>query len=228
MPELDFRSALETNWIKLGTLEMEATGSKLIVVQDEFRFGTECTACGAKDIRMISQTEQRSVVECKDCGGSGKVGKVGNELLKVRCQSCEGRGWKVCPECKGTGAEDGLIAHPQDRERRPTTGTVVSVGDQIECPDCKGVGSTPLEGSSIPEVCYRCAGRGGSKKFRRGDSVIYPSFAGDFFDLEAKDVSGNDVQVTIGILGENEIIARVRGHLELRRVKSRKALHTAA
>jgi DnaJ-class molecular chaperone len=196
MPELDFRSALETNWIKLGTLEMEATGSKVIVVQDEFRSGYECLTCRAKDIRMVSQTRQASVVKCNECGGTGKQTSV-VQAAKRTCNNCEGKGWHICPDCSGTGTADGGLAHAQDSERRPTTGTIVSVGDSVT-------------------------------KYKRGDSVIYPSFAGDFFDLEAVDVNGVDVKVTIGILGENEIIARVRGHLELRRVKGRKALHTAA
>lgn len=197
MPELDFASAIETNWIKLGTLEMEATGEKMIVIQDEFRFGTECTACGAKDIRMISQTEQRSVVECPDCLGSGRVRKAGNKDLTVKCSTCEARGWVVCPACNGTGTEAGLIAHPQDRERRPTTGMIVSKGDRVT-------------------------------KYNRGDSIIYPSYCGDFWTLEAEDIHGQQVTVVIGIISENDAIARVKGHLELRRVKSRKALHTAA
>ena len=40
MPELDFQSAIETNVIKLGTLEMEAVWDQVIVVQDDFQFGT--------------------------------------------------------------------------------------------------------------------------------------------------------------------------------------------
>lgn len=217
MPEIDLASAIQTNWIKLGTLEMEATGSKLIVVQDEFHSGYECTTCGAKDIRMISQSEQRSVVVCSECGGKGYHDKMmidqGDEYVKFKCSHCEGKGWLVCPACNGTGTYEGGLAHSQDSERRPTTGTIVSVGWMLD-----------------PSNWYARLRRWfkGAVTYRRGDSVIYPSFAGDFFDLEAADVNGNDVKVTIGILSETDVIARVRGHLELRRVKSRKALHTAA
>lgn len=200
MPEIDFKSAIESNWIKLGTLEMEAVGDRMIVVQDDFRFGTECTTCGARDIRMISQTEQRSVVVCEDCAGSGNrlvsLGKSEDEYLK-KCSTCDGNGWHVCEACKGTGTEAGLIAHPKDREQRPTTGTIVSVGDRVT-------------------------------KFKRGDSIIYPSFVGHFWQLNAVDVDGNEVQVDVGVMREEEAIARVKGHLELRRVKSSKALGTAA
>ncbi len=197
MPEIDFQSAVETNWIKLGTLEMEATGDRVIVVQDDFRFGTECTTCGARDIRMISQTEQRSVVRCEECGGTGKVWSVVNKAVVKDCPACEGKGWYVCLACNGTGTEVGAIAHPQDREQRPTTGMIVSVGSEV-------------------------------KNYQRGESAIYPSFAGHFFDLEAVDVHGREVKVSIGILHEIELMAHVRGHLELRRVKKSVALHTTA
>jgi co-chaperonin GroES (HSP10) len=193
MPELDFESAIQTNWIKLGTLEMEATGSKLIVVQDEFHSGYECTTCRGQNVRSIESGEAgrtASTVTCPDCNGNG----MGRIVTGSKCKECQGAGWIVCPDCGGKG---GVIVFSQDSERRPTTGTIVSIGEKIV-------------------------------NYKRGDSVIYPSFAGDFFDLEAVDVNGNEVKVTIGILGEQEIIARVRGHLELRRVKGRKALHTAA
>lgn len=215
MPEIDFAGAIESNWIKLGTLEMEAVGDRMIVVQDDFRFGTECTVCGARDIRMISQTEQRSVVACEDCGGRGNIvrdnatgvrvsnpsaeqlSSVHSGLVSKKCSTCDGNGWHVCEACNGTGTEAGLIAHPKDREQRPTTGTIVSVGDRVT-------------------------------KFKRGDSIIYPSFVGHFWQLNAVDIEGNDVQVEVGVMREEEAIARVKGHLELRRVKSSKALGTAA
>ena len=197
MPEIDLAVAIETNWIKLGTLEMEANYDRMVVVQDDFRFGTECLRCRARDIRMISQTEQRSVVRCDDCVGTGRVLKAGSDNIMVNCVTCDRRGWIVCPECNGTGAEEGLIAHPQDREQRPTTGTIVSVGEKVV-------------------------------KFKRGESIIYPSFVGHFWDLEAEDVNGNIVKVTIGILREDEALARVKGHLELRRVKRSASLGTAA
>lgn len=190
MPELDFQSALDTNWIVLGSLSMEAVGDRVIVIQDDFKFGTECTVCGAKDIRMISQTEQRSVVTCEDCAGS----RVFNGK---KCATCDGLGWHICRACNGSGTEGGAIAHPKDRERRPTTGIIVSKGWRVE-------------------------------HYNRGESVIYPSHAGHAFDLEAVDTQGNDIQVSIVILREDEIITRVKGHLELRRMKKSSALHTAA
>src|SRR5215472_14269338 len=133
MPEIDLQSALETNWIKFGTFEMEAHGDRVIVVQDDFKFGTECVTCGAKDIRMISQTDQRSVVPCPECNGNGHYPKKMKDgiSVKMKCANCEARGWIICPDCQGTGVEEGLIAHPKNREERPTTGTIYSVGERV-------------------------------------------------------------------------------------------------
>ena len=200
MPEIDLQSALETNWIKFGTFEMEAHGDRVIVIQDDFRFGTECLTCRAKDIRTISggyDGRQASVIECPECKGVKRVHKAGNTTLMVNCSECGAQGWIVCPDCKGTGAEAGLITHPQAREERPTTGQILSVGPRV-------------------------------KEFQRGESVIYDTYSGQGFTLNGPDVNGNDVQVTFVILREDECKARVRGHLELRRVKRRAAFHTAA
>jgi len=67
-------------------------------------------------------------------------------------------------------------------QRRPSTGQVVSVGDEV-------------------------------KWFKVGDNVLYSNFAGHAMDLER---SGH--KVVVRILHEKEILAQVRGHLELRNV----------
>jgi len=195
--ELDFESAIQSNWIKLGTLEMEAAGDRVIVVQDEFRSGYECLRCRAQDIRMLDQLHQASVIVCPDCAGLGSQLSTVVSGAKKTCAPCDGRGWVVCPDCAGTGAAGGGISHAQESEKRPTTGTIVSKGWKVT-------------------------------HYERGESVIYPSFAGHFWDLSAVDLEGKPVDVTLGVLREDEIIARVKGHLELRRVKRSTALHTAA
>lgn len=179
MPEIDLISALETNVLKLGTMEMEAHADRILVVQDEFRSGFECVTC--KGI---------GAVLCDNCDGKGTslVVKAG------KCSRCNGEGRQVCPECKGKG---GLLIVPDASERRPTTGTIVSVGPRVTA-------------------------------FERGQSVIYPSFAGHAFDLIATDLQGNEVQVVIVILREEEVLAKVKGHLELRRVRKSAAVGTAA
>lgn len=185
MPEIDLKSALETNVLKLGTMTMEAHANRLIIVQDQFVSGYECTTCGGKQI-----VNEVSYVKCEDCDGHGQRGV-------KKCSTCAGVGKVACPACQGRG---GLIIVPDQSERRPTTGTIASVG---------------------PDVVK-------NGNFQRGESVIYPSFAGHAYDLTAEDIHGNPVAITIVVLLESEVLAKISGHLELRRVKKSTALNTAA
>lgn len=181
------------NVVQLGTASMEAHADRLIVVQDEFRSGYECTTCRGLNVRVIGGGEAKqsvSAVACDACKGTGRS-KV---VQEAKCSQCKGQGWTACPECGGRG---GLIVFDQDSERRPTTGLIVSIGPQVTA-------------------------------FKRGESVIYTSFSGHAYDLTAPDVNGNDVAVTLVILREQEVLAKVSGHLELRRVKRSAAVSTAA
>jgi hypothetical protein len=181
MPEIDLASAIETNVLKLGTMTMEAHADRLVIVQDPFVSGYECTTCGGKQI-----VNDVSYVSCPDCF-SGKRGE-------KKCSTCSGSAKIPCPDCQGKG---GLIVVPDSSERRPTTGTVVSRGHLVE-------------------------------HFERGQAVIYPSFAGHAYDLVAEDMHGTPVEITIVVLRESEVLAKIAGHLELRRVRKSAALGTAA
>jgi hypothetical protein len=169
MPEIDLESAIDTNVLCLGELKLEAHADRIIIVEDEFRSGYECATCGGT-----------GNVKCADCSnGTSAV----NPLIK--CKSCAGRTWILCADCGGKGA---TLVIPEQSERRPTTGTIVSIG---------------------PDVT----------RLTRGQSVIYPSFCGHVFDLAAVDLSGTEIQVCIRIMRESEVIAKVSGHLDLRRVQ---------
>jgi co-chaperonin GroES (HSP10)/DNA-directed RNA polymerase subunit RPC12/RpoP len=191
MPEIDLASALQTNVLKLGTMTMEAHADRLIVVQDPFVSGYECTTCGGKLV-----VNDVSYVKCEDCGGEGSkiVSLSAEERHTKKCSTCAGTGRVVCEACGGKG---GVIIVPDASERRPTTGTIASVGNQVT-------------------------------SFERGESVIYPSFAGHAYDLMAEDLQGNPVDITIVLLRESEILAKISGHLEMRRVKKSAAMGTAA
>lgn len=167
------------NVITLGHAGFEAHADRLIVLQDDYRSGYECEECGGG-----------GEVTCENCAGSGISAIVKNG----RCAGCEGRKVQLCPECNGKG---GVLVVPENAERRPTTGTVVSLGDDV-------------------------------KKFERGDKVLYPSFAGHAFDLTAKDRENRDVTATLVILRDGEILAKMHGTLEQRKVRKSAALHTAA
>jgi len=191
VPEIDLASALETNVLKLGTMTMQAHADRLLIVQDPFVSGYECTVCGGKNV--INQVSHVICPECSGLGFNWRKRDLADDL-KVKCSHCEGRGLVRCPACEGKG---GVIIVPDASERRPTTGTIASIGNEVT-------------------------------HFERGQSVIYPSFAGHAYDLTAEDMQGNPVQITIVILRESEVLAKISGHLELRRVKKSAALGTAA
>lgn len=191
MHEIDLQSAIETNVLKLGTMTMEAHADRLIIVQDPFVSGYECTVCGGKNV-----INEVSYVKCPDCEGAGRRSSDSNGSVTVwkKCSTCAGSGLVACEACGGKG---GLIIVPDESERRPTTGTIASIGCDV-------------------------------KMFQRGQAVIYPSFTGHVYDLTAEDVNGKPVEITIVILRESEVLAKVAGHLELRRVKRSAAVGTAA
>lgn len=195
MQEIDLRTAIQTNVLKLGTAEFEAFDDRIIIVQDEFSSGYECVACRAKDIRMIDVLHQASVVPCEDCGATGRVTSVVKAATR-ECLTCSGKGWHPCAECNGTGTADGGIAHSQNSENQPTTGTIVSIGDRVT-------------------------------RLSRGQGVLYMSYTGAGYKLTAQDIHGNDVELWIVIMHEHEVLSKLKGHLELRRVKRKAALSTA-
>jgi len=168
----------QSNVVQLGAMTLEAHADRLIILQDDFRSGYECARC-----------KTTGEIPCENCGGSGRSVVMKNG----RCSRCEGNAKQLCPDCNGKGA---TIIVPENAERRPTTGTIVSVGERA--------------------------------KFQRGDSVIYPSFAGHAFDLSATDIHGNEVVAVIVILRDEDVLAKVSGHLEFRRVKRSAAMGTAA
>jgi co-chaperonin GroES (HSP10) len=212
--EIDLQSAIKTNVIKLGALTMEAHGNRILVLEDEFRSGMECVACVGK--RKIKSPELEELV-CENCEGSGRsvISK------EARCSRCKGTGRTICDTCKGKG---GLIIVADQSERRPTTGQILSIGDEIFCKVCDGKGvtdrHTPAPGITTESVCLRCKGTGGTQTFERGQSVIYTSFSGHVWDLDLP----NGEQIVIRVLAESDILAKVSGHLELRRVKKTQAL----
>ena len=177
MPEIKIDP--QSNVLTLGTMEFEAHFDRMIILQDDFRSGYECSLCMTK-----------GEIECENCRGSGKSVVVKDG----KCSACNGSGKQICPECKGKGA---TIIVPQNAERRPTTGTIVSVGERVTT-------------------------------YKRGDSVIYPSFVGHAYDMAALDMQGHEVAATIVIMREEEALCAVRGHLELRQIKRSAALGTAA
>lgn len=96
-----------SNTFDMGELKFEALGDRLIIQEDEFKTGYECTGCEGSGHRV-----------CPGCSGKGTRGV-------KKCSDCDGKGEIACPNCGGKG---GLIIAPEVSQRRPTSGTIVSAG----------------------------------------------------------------------------------------------------
>jgi co-chaperonin GroES (HSP10) len=190
----DIATDFSENIIWVGAAGFEAHADRLIILQDDYRSGFECKTCLDEGKRTVNGKEV-STISCEECKGSGRRLKAGNASLTVKCSDCEGEGWKICPDCGGKG---GAIVIPEKEKGKPTTGTIVSIG---------------------PEVQYA---------WKRGDKCIYPSFAGHAYDLEGLDQKRKVVKVTLVILRDSEILSRMVGALEQNQVKRSAALHTVA
>jgi co-chaperonin GroES (HSP10) len=185
-----------SNIIWVGNTGFEASDDHLIVVQDEHKSGFECPVCLDKEHRQAKggfDGKTESIVDCDNCDGKGRYTKGQNE---IRCTICDGSGKVPCAACRGTGSAGGIVI-PESTKGRPTTGVVMSVGENIT-------------------------------KYKLGDRVCYPSFAGHAFDLTGVDPEGKTVERTLVIHIERDILAKVHGTLEKRMVKKSMALHTAS
>jgi len=172
----------DDNVLRIGPLELEASGDYIILLRDEFRSGYECTFCLGK-----------GEIKCENCFGSGR--SIVN--VDTLCLLCRGGGTLLCPECKGKTVIEGGIVIPEDRQNEPTTGTIVSCG---------------------PDV----------KRHENGVSIMFPSYAGHQLKLGGETPDGEEKEYLVVIMHESEAICRVRGHLELRRLKKKVAAHTTA
>jgi co-chaperonin GroES (HSP10) len=157
------------------------------------------------DRLLVIEDEFRSGYECPDCVGKKKIKSP--ELEELVCENCDGSGKSV-------------------------------ISKEARCSACRGLGRT---------ICKTCLGKGGVivvaqaserrpttgtvvstgdkvQHAKRGESVIYTSFSGHVYDLE---LPGGET-IVIRVIQESDILAKVSGHLELRRVKKSQAVGTAA
>ncbi len=108
-------------------LVLEALGDLIIVLEDKFKTGFECSKC---------QGECYEDVPCKYCNGTGKEGIGDEERL---CRFCCPKylletgnvqpGKTLCNLCEGKGAT--LIA-PDIAQRRPSSGKITSIGWDVK------------------------------------------------------------------------------------------------
>lgn len=103
-------------------LALLACGDRLLIKEDPFRTGYECTTCDGKgNLGVI----------CPQCEGT-KFDKGNSE--NGRCIFCtvgnagatKTTGFVPCVTCKGSGTSSLVL--PEDAERRPSSGIVISTG----------------------------------------------------------------------------------------------------
>ena len=99
---------------RVGVVGFQALGDRIIALEDEFRSGYECRTCKGKGMSV-----------CSECEGTGRSARVPS----ARCSTCQGAMTITCPECGGKG---GILAIPEVSQRRPTTGTIVTAGEECK------------------------------------------------------------------------------------------------
>lgn len=165
-------------------LALEAFWDRVVVEEDPFRSGMECSACNGAGHRGL---------ECPECHGNGAFRGKPTEMNDWTCSTCtvgEGPLKKTlkhapCPVCEGQGTSSIII--PDDAQTKPTTGIVKSVGQLC--------GYIKLEGSYIrlPEEA----------RIKIDDRVVYHSHTGNYYEL------GKDNKTKIRVLKESEILCRL-------------------
>ena len=159
--------ALASNVFKIGRVSFEATGDRILVMEDPFKSGYECETCGGS-----------GKLKCDNCEeGITSTGK--------KCSFCEQSGRIKCPVCLGKG---GLIVVPDNQQARPTTGRIVSIGEDV-------------------------------KKYGVGESCLYASYCGHLLELGGYDSHDNEIKVNLRVIRESEMLCRITGQLELRKLK---------
>lgn len=170
-------------------LALSAFWDRIVVEEDEFRSGMECSACGGIGHRGL---------ECPECHGNGAFrGKV-NDINDWSCSTCTvGEGplkktlkFAPCPVCNGKGTSTIII--PDDAQTKPTTGVVKSIGGLC--------GYIKLEGSYIKLPEDAC--------IKVGDRVVYHSHTGNYYEL------GKDNKTKIRVLKESEVLCRIHSAQE--------------
>lgn len=159
-------------------VNFNAKGDRLIIVEDPFVSGYECRTCGGP-----------GWLPCEECdNGRSKVN------AEIVCKVCGGTTKKMCHDCQGKGVIKGGLVFSEKSERRPTTGTIVSVGAMV---------GYKLIGEKYQKM----------ESYELGERVMYGSFAGHTVSLDDKGKA-----VVIRILHDSEILSEVAGHLTYRRV----------
>jgi co-chaperonin GroES (HSP10) len=171
--------------IGLGEVGLASIGDQIIVLEDKYRSGYECSKCDG---------EGYSDEACEYCKGTGK--EPGQETL---CRICCPRnlvdsgkytpGKRICDNCGGKGS---LIVAPQISERKPSSGVIVSTGPDVYS-DCR--------------IVNRITGQRWAYPMKIGDRVLYSQFAGSAIYLKQKDL--------IRVLHAHEVLCKLYGQAKI-------------
>ncbi len=141
---------------------------------------------------LVVEDEFRSGYECDHCNKTGKL---------------------VCPDCV-----DGYSKLNKNIQCKTCGAT-----RQIDCPDCGGKGETLV----IPDSAKRRPTTGqivsmGSevRGYKLGESVCYPNFCGEVWDLSGIDSEGVERTIVLRIMKEREVLCKITGQLSVRRMKN--------
>ena len=153
--------------IKVGnsTLGLAVIGDQVLVFEDKFKTGYECSKCDGAG--YLDE-------DCTFCKGTGKESE--DAICRMCCSDNVTRignyspGKKTCDRCEGKGS---LIIAPQTAEMKPTTGVIMSVGPDVY---------------SDTRVINKITGQKWAYPLQVGDRVLYSQFAGVGINLKQKQI----------------------------------------
>lgn len=109
--EKPFLSRTPTTYKPIGEVGFTACWDQLVIIEDRFQSGYECATCKGS-----------GKIHCEECAAG--FSKINNF---VKCKECDGTTWRTCLDCHGKGA---TLIIPDNAQRRPTTGEIVSAGER--------------------------------------------------------------------------------------------------
>lgn len=152
---------------------IEAAGDRVIIEEDKFRTGLECKTCDG---------EGHTGEVCANCSGNKLVD--GNACPICFVRGIGPTGFVPCRDCHGSG---GLLVAPEVAKMRPTSGTIRSVGRDV----------------NYDENSVLIDDDDGKPWLKVGDRVIYALFAGTAIEFKNRGVCR--------ILHRNEIMGKIYG-----------------
>jgi co-chaperonin GroES (HSP10) len=172
----------------LSQVGLSCIGDQIIVLEDKFRTGFECSKCDG---------EGYSEEDCDFCKGTGKenAGTDQESLCRICCprnlvdsgQYTPGK--RLCDNCQGKGS---LIIAPQISQQKPSIGVIVSTGPDVY-PDCR--------------VINRVTGQRWAYPMKIGDRLLYSRFAGSGIELKQKKI--------LRVMHAHEAMCKIYGQAKL-------------